>query len=232
MAMGRLYRIDIPGVPQHLVTRGHDRDPCFHRDLDRAVYLKYLREEAAKSESDIHAFVLMSNHVHLLATGNRKGSLSKLMQHTGRRYCRYVNRAYGRTGTLFESRFHNSLVDSADYFMNCMVYIELNPVRAGMVSTPWEHVWSSHRDNASGEPGGMLTPHKLYLSLGPDTSSRAEAYRRLVLQPLGDECLNSIRQAIAKSAVLGGEIFQKAVEETLQQPVILKPRGRPRKTKK
>jgi len=225
--MGRLYRIDLPGVPQHLVARGHDRKPCFYRDLDRAVYLKYLRDESAKSESDIHAFVLMTNHVHLLATGRRERSLSKLMQHLGRRYCRYVNRVYGRTGTLFEGRFHSSLVDSADYLMNCMVYIELNPVRAGMVSMPSDYPWSSHRDNAGGAPGGILTPHKRYLSLGEDRTSRASAYRRLAVQPLGGECLANIRHAIAKNALLGHDSFRKSVEEMLQRSVAVRPRGRP-----
>lgn len=232
MAMGRLYRIDLPGVPQHLVARGHDRKPCFHRDLDRAVYLKYLRDESIKSESDIHAFVLMTNHVHLLATGRREHSLSKLMQHLGRRYCRYVNRVYGRTGTLFEGRFHSSLVDSADYLMNCMAYIELNPVRAGMVSAPADYPWSSYRDNAGGDPHGILIPHKRYISLGDDRVSRAQAYRRLVLEPLGGECLGRIREAIAKNSLLGSDSFQKGIEEMLQRSVAVRPRGRPRKTEK
>ena len=230
--MPRPARFDLPGVPQHLVTRGHDRKPCFRRDLDRAVYLKYLRDASSKSESEIHAFVLMTNHVHLLATGRQRGSLSKLMQQVGRRYCRYVNRLYGRTGTLFEGRFHSSLVDTADYFMNCMAYIELNPVRAGMVSAPLEYPWSSHRDNASGEPKGILTPHERYLRLGKDRPGRAAAYQRLVLEPIAPERLESIREAIARNAVLGGPSFETYVEDVLQRPVALKPHGRPRKPKK
>src|SRR2546422_6579877 len=156
-------RIDVPGFPQHLIARGNNRGPCFFNDRDRRVFLKYLGEACVIHECDVHALVLMTNHVHLLATGKRPGSISRTMQSVERRYSRYVNSAYGRTGTLYDGRFKSSIVETGAYFLACMRYIELNPVRAGMVAMPADFAWSSFRQNSSGLPKGLITAHAEYL---------------------------------------------------------------------
>lgn len=226
--MPRPPRLDVPGLPQHLVARGHDRKDCFRRELDRAVYLKYLREALDKSECQVHAYVLMTNHVHLLATGSKPRSISRLMQSVGRRYCRYVNRAYQRSGALFEGRFKSSLVDSEAYLLACMRYIELNPVRAGMVDHPSRYWWSSFRENASGDPGGLVVPHSEYLRLGPDRGKRRAAYAALLDQPLDSSQLREIRHASAKNGVLGDESFHDALKVELDREVGIVAPGRPR----
>ena len=228
--MPRPPRIDVPGVPQHLVTRGHDRRDCFFRELDRVVYLKYLEEALEQSACDMHAYVLMSNHVHLLVTGRFERSISRLMQFTGRRYCRYVNRAYERTGTLYEGRFKSSLIESEAYLLECMRYIDLNPVRAGIVDRPDRYPWSSYRQNAGGDPRGFLKPHYEYLRLGSDRYTRAAAYSQLVAQPLADEQLERIRNASAKNGVLASDEFKNALQIRLAREVSIVGPGRPRKS--
>ena len=230
--MPRPPRLDVPGLPQHLVARGHDRKECFRREFDRAVYLRYLREALDKSECEVHAYVLMTNHVHLLATGRKPRSISRLMQFVGRRYCRYVNRVYGRTGALFEGRFKSSLVDSEAYLLACMRYIELNPVRAGMVDHPAGYSWSSFRENASGDPSGLVAPHLEYLRLGGDRGARRAAYTALLNQPLDPNQLREIRHASAKNGVLGDQSFQEALELELDREVAIVAPGRPRKKPK
>src|SRR6266545_4048494 len=160
--MARLPRIDIPGVPQHVIVRGVNRQPCFCNESDYLGYLACLRDVAGERGVAVHAFVLMTNHVHLLATGSISRSISAMMQGIGRRYVRRVNQLYGRTGTLFEGRFRASLVQSERYLLTCMRYIELNPVRASMVGDPAAYRWSSFRGNARIEPMAWLRPHEEY----------------------------------------------------------------------
>ena len=230
--MPRPPRLDVPGLPQHLIARGHDRKQCFRRDLDRAVYLRYLREALDKSECEVHAYVLMTNHVHLLATGRKPRSISRLMQFVSRRYCRYVNRVYRRTGALFEGRFKSSLVDSEAYLLACMRYIELNPVRAGMADHPARYTWSSFRENASGDPAGLVAPHSEYLRLGADRIARRTAYVALLMQPLDANQLDEIRRAAARNGVLGDQAFHDALELELDRKVAIVGPGRPRKPPK
>ncbi len=194
------------------------------------MYLKYLREGLAKTGCDLHAYVLMSNHVHLLVTGRHEGSLSRLMQVLGRRYSRYVNRVYERTGALNEERFKSSLVESEAYFLECMRYIELNPVRARMVAHPGRYAWSSYRESVSGDPGGFLTPHTEYLRLGKDARTRGAAYRRLAEQPLKFACIESIRRASRRNEVLGTARFIEALEREMGRSVVVAPRGRPKRS--
>lgn len=225
--MPRPPRIDVPGLPQHLYARGHNKTDCFRSELDRTVFLKYLKEELAAGACEVHAYVLMTNHVHFLVTGHEEGALSKLMQHLGRRYCRYVNRSYHRSGALYEGRFKSSLVESEAYFLECMRYVELNPVRAGMVAHPSQYRWSSYRENALGEPKGLLVPHWEYQRLGRDAASRGAAYRALVEQPLDLRRIAEIRRTSAKNGVLGGPGFQSALELELGRRVAIAPPGRP-----
>ena len=225
--MPRPPRIDVAGLPQHLVARGHNRSDCFRREFDRVLYLKYLREEGVQSGCDIHAYVLMTNHVHLLVTGREEGSISRLMQHVGRRYCRYVNRAYERSGALYESRFRSSLIESEAYFLACMRYIELNPVRAAIVEHPRFYPWSSYRENATGQPAGFLVPHPEYLRLGQSAAARSAAYMALVQQPLESSRLESIRRASAKNGILATSSFHEVLGRELGRSVAIVPPGRP-----
>jgi putative transposase len=191
--MDSVLRPDVPGMPCHLWVRGNNRLPCFIGDEDRRIYLSYLAESAESFSTEVHAFVLMTNHVHLLVTGREPRSISRFMQQVNRRYSRYFNKAHDRTGTLYEGRFGSSHIESERYFFTAMPYIESNPVRAGLVRHPGDYPWSSHRQNASGAPDGLLTPHPLFIGLGGDPASRARAYLALFDLPEDEEALKVIR---------------------------------------
>ncbi len=227
--MPRTPRIDIAGLPQHLISRGNNRNDIFFRDRDRSVFLQYLAEACVDNDCSVHAFVLMSNHVHLLATGNASMAISRMMQDLGRRYVLYVNSAYKRTGALYEGRFRSSLVETSSYLFACMRYIELNPVRAAMVRRPGEHPWSSFGQNARGDPSGILTPHPEYLQLSADPERRGAAYLRMFDDAIPDDQLTAIRNSARMNRVLGGTLFCEAVEATLRRPVRVAARGRPRR---
>ena len=140
--MPRRPRLNLASVPLHIIQRGNNRQVCFSCDEDSSAYLRWLAEYAKKFGMDIHAYVLMTNHVHLLATPQRENSLSKTLQAVGRQYVRYFNHSYRRSGTLWEGRYKSSLVQSERYLLECYRYIELNPVRAGMVDDPADYRWS------------------------------------------------------------------------------------------
>ena len=225
--MPRSPRIDVPGLPQHLIVRGNNHGDVFFRDGDRLVFLSYLAEACAQDACDVHAFVLMTNHVHLLATGNGPMALSRMMQDVGRRYVKYVNSAYKRSGALYEGRFKSSLVETSSYFLTCMRYIELNPVRAGMAHGPAEYPWSSFGQNSSGEPSGLVAAHPEYLALGPDAARRGMAYVELFDEAIADSQLAAIRESGRMGRALGSDRFCAAVETTLRRPVKVAPQGRP-----
>ena len=201
--MSRLPRIDAPGLPQHLIARGNNKSDCFVTDRDRLVYLRYLREAALECRCALHAFVLMTNHVHLLATGWEAGAISRLMQSIGRRYAHYFNHVHGRTGTLYEGRFKSSVVEDDEYFFTLMRYIELNPVRARMVGSPDHYRWSSHRENAGGSPAGILSPHSLYVDLSSTPDARGAVYRGFFDKAIDDATLDLIRNNINKGRPMG-----------------------------
>ncbi|WP_319936646.1 transposase [Novilysobacter selenitireducens] len=156
--MPRLPRIDLPHIPQHVVQRGNDRRPCFFQPIDHVRYLDELRTAATRAGCAIHAYVLMTNHVHLLVTPGAGGQVGAMMQALGRRYVRYVNDRYGRTGTLWEGRYKACPVQSDAHLLRCYRYIELNPVRAAMVAKPGDHAWSSYAANALGTRDALVTP--------------------------------------------------------------------------
>jgi putative transposase len=207
--MARMPRIDIPGLPQHVIVRGNNRMPCFGCDMDYRVFLKYLGAALPDSDSRLHAFVLMTNHVHLLVTGQRGGAVSRLMQSVGRRYARYFNTAHDRSGTLFEGRFRASPIDSERYLLTCMRYIELNPVRAGIVRHPALYRWSSYRHHVGEETRAELTLHDEYLRLGPTPADLAIAYAAIVQESLSDEELARIRKCLNQNRGLGGPDFHQ-----------------------
>jgi putative transposase len=191
--MPRPPRLDLPGVPQHMVVRGINRAALFTDDQDRCVFLGYLRDALQPPGIRLHAYVLMTNHVHMLGTADRPGMLSDFVQAIGRRFAPYANARQQRTGSLFEGRFHSSLVDTERYFLTCMRYIEMNPVRAGLVTRPASFPWSSFSENASGHPAGLLSPHDEYLRLGRSADERGAAYRALFSDVMGPETLAMIR---------------------------------------
>jgi putative transposase len=227
--MARLARIDVPEIPQHLIVRGNNRSTLFRDDGDRIIFLRYLDSALETCACDLHAYVLMSNHVHLLATGHRPGEVSELMQRVGRKFARVVNLRWGRTGTVFEGRFRSSLVDSESYLFTCMRYIELNPVRAGLVAAPSDYAWSSFGQNAGGDPHAPVAAHPLYRTLGTSPEERGRAYRGMVGEGLTDQELDRIRTSVQKCRALGSQTFCASVEAKLDRPVAPRPQGRPRK---
>lgn len=229
MGMPRPPRLELPGVPLHVIQRGNNRAACFFEDLDRRFYLKCLAESAAKNGCAIHAYALMTNHVHLLVTPEETGATAAMLQDIGRRYVRVINTAHGRTGTLWEGRFKSSLVDTERYLLACHRYIELNPVRAGLVSHPGDYTWSSHLHYAAGRPDGLITVHPSFLSLGNTPAERQEAFRALFLEELDQKTLAEIRAAVNAGCALGSESFLSTMETTLGRPLRPPRLGRPAK---
>jgi putative transposase len=224
--MPRRPRINLAGHPQHVVQRGHNREACFFADEDYLFYLHWLREGAKKYACDIHAYALMTNHVHLLVTAHRPDAISRLMQSLGRRYAQYANRVYKRSGSVWEGRFKSSLIQAEEYLLTCYRYIELNPVRADMVRDPGEYRWSSYRWHGLGAGNELITDHPLYMALGLDETERRAAYRALFRAHLDEEALDEIRKASNRSLPLGSERFKEQVEAALGRRVGLRPRGR------
>ncbi len=227
--MPRPPRLDLACVPQHVIQRGNDRQPCFFREIDYIRYLQDLREAALKYGCQVHAYVLMTNHVHLLATPGEIGAVSRMMQSVGRRYVRFINDTMARTGTLWEGRYKSSLVDSEHYLLACYRYIELNPVRAGMVATPAGYRWSSYGCNGQGSVDLLITPHAAYQQIHPDDKSRLACYRSLVAQGIGDDELAMIRTYAQRQRALGTNKFQQAIESQLGRRAGIGVPGRPRK---
>jgi putative transposase len=230
--MARLPRLDLPGIAQHIVQRGNDRQACFADDADYLHYRQELGEAALKHGCALHAYVLMTNHVHLLLTPSEPGAVSRMMQAIGRRYVGSFNTRYRRTGTLWEGRFKAALVDSERYLLTCYRYIELNPVRARMVVRPNEYRWSSHHCNANGVDEPRITPHPCYLALGTDPTERRETYCSLFDESPSSEEAEAIRAHTRQQRALGSDRFQAQVEALTQRAATLRPRGRPRTTDK
>jgi putative transposase len=232
--MARRARLLLPGVPLHIIQRGNNRQDCFRADDDYRQYLEWLAEYAKASGCRVHAYVLMSNHCHLLVSGRQPEGPAALMKALGQRYVQYFNRRYGRTGSLWEGRFRSCPVQQESYFMACQRYIELNPVRAGIVKRPGDYRWSSYRANAEGvaEEGpdaSIVTPHALYRSLGVDDVRRHAAYRELHRLELEPHVIGAIRAATNGNYALGNERFAKKVAAVSGQRAVRGRAGRPRK---
>jgi len=227
--MPRAPRLEIPGVPLHIVQRGVNRCATFLCSEDRGFYL-HLLEQAFRAESvALHAYVLMGNHVHLLASAHVSGRISKGMQHVNQCFVRAFNQHHGRTGTLWEGRFRSSLVQTDRYLLTVMRYIELNPVRAALVEHPWDHPWSSVHAHLRCRVDARLTPHPVYLALGPTAEGRASAYRDWLRQGCSDEQTAAIRARLRSQRALGDERFVAMVERTLVLPAGHRSPGRPRR---
>lgn len=227
--MPRRARLRIAGLPLHLIQRGNNRSACFHADEDRSLYLHHLTELSCKFGCAVHAYVLMTNHVHLLLTPADKEGPSLLMKHLGQRYVQYINKTYRRSGTLWEGRFRSSIVQKRGYLLRCYRYIELNPVRAGMVQHPADHPWSSYAANAEGKHSGLLTPHAEYLALGAAIDERIAAYQALFRTDLDSITLREIRSATNGGYALGSGRFKAEIAAILGRRAGPGRSGRPKK---
>ncbi len=224
--MPRRARMYIPGLPYHVVQRGNNREACFLEVENYQIYLGLWNELSQRYGVAVHAYCLMTNH--FLVTPESEASVSNTMKVVGSRYAQYINRRYRRTGTLWEGRHRTSLVQSERYLLSCYRYIELNPVRAGMVGRPEEYRWSSYGVNAWGDPG-WLTQHNEYHRLGVTSDVRRHAYRDLFKQRLNDDDLNLFRKAAHYCQPVADDRFRKQIEEKYGLSIGQMKRGRPAK---
>lgn len=224
--MPRKPRLNLIGIPQHIVQRGNNRQTTFVADQDYAFYLECLQDAADKYGCDLHAYVLMTNHVHLLATPTKAGSVSRMMQSIGRRYVRYMNFTYKRSGTLWEGRHKASLVGDEQYLLACYRYIELNPVRANMVEHPADYRWSSYRHHSGEKPNTLIRDHVQYLALGLTGQERQAAYRELFRYRLDPGLIDEVRNATRQGLIIGSDRFKAEIEAMLKRKMEPAKRGR------
>ncbi len=226
--MPRKPRFFLPDIPVHVVIRGNSRRVVFVEDADRTAYLAWLKEAIEKYKVNLHAYVLMDNHVHLLLSADEPNYISRVMQHIGRKYVPYFNHKYEKSGTLWEGRFKGSMIETEQYLLCCYRYIELNPVRANKVKRPGEWRWSSYACNAYGEENKLIKPHSVYLAIHKDKDKRVNYYRegfRHILQP---SLINDLRSAVQTGTPLGNDRFKQEVEQLLGVKVGYAKRGRPK----
>ncbi|HEB26690.1 MAG TPA: transposase [Porticoccus sp.] len=228
--MSRLPRFCPVGLAQHIIQRGNNRSVCFADEQDFSAYAHWLEEYADKFEVSIHAWVFMTNHVHLLATPAKEDGVQLLMQSLGRRYVQYFNFTYRRSGTLWEGRYKSCAVQQEDYLLACYRYIELNPVRAGMVTDPSDYIWSSYRSNGLGVKSTLCTPHSEYMALGDNLEKRLSSYRELLKGQVDSDLITDIRQSINRGLLLGSERFKDEVELLYGRRVKPAKMGRPKKS--
>lgn len=225
--MPRRARLVLPGVAIHAIQRGNNRSTCFFDDEDRAFYLFHLGRLLPRAYCRLHAYCLMSNHVHLLLTSEQADGCGALMKGIGQLYTQYVNKRYGRCGSLWEGRFKSCLVQSEDYVLECHRYIELNPVRAGMARCADAYPWSSYRANANGESCELLSAHEEYIRLGRSSGERQAVYRDLFGSLQGHDRLQEIRTATNGGYALGSASFKRAIARVLGRRVEPGDAGRP-----
>jgi putative transposase len=229
--MARMRRLVVPGQPLHVIQRGNNRAASFVGTGDFLHYKYFLRAASERAQCAIHAYALMGNHIHLLVTPADEHGPARMMQQLGRRYVRYFNACHARTGTLWEGRYRSTLIDSHHYFFTCSRYIELNPVRAGLVAHPEQYRWSSFHHNAHGARDPLLTPHALYRELGTRPLDQRTNYRALFATVIGADALDAIRRATNRGTVLGTTRFRSAIEEAAQRRVTRLARGGDRRSR-
>jgi putative transposase len=227
--MARLPRLTLSGYPHHVILRGNNRQDIFMSVADREFMLSVLAEEAKQHGVEVHAYVLMSNHIHLLLTPQRDQALPRMMQALGRRYVRHFNLRHGRTGTLWEGRYRSSLIQTERHLLACMVYLDLNPVRAGLVADPADHPWSSHGHYTGARVDKTLTPHAMYWQLGNTPFDREAAYTDLVLAGLPASQVGAMTQATLSGWALGDEGFKRGLQSQTERRVSPGRAGRPLK---
>ena len=225
--MPRKPRFFVAGAPVHAVQRGHGKAAVFFDDFDYLEYLRCLKQAADSCGCTIHAYVLMTNHIHLLLTPDRADSVARLFQGIGRDYVRHINKTYQRSGGFWEGRYKCNVIDSSDYLLRCMRYIETNPVRAKMVDQAADYRWTSYAANALGVSNAIILPHAEYAALGTTIAVRTAAYRALFAAPPNANELHALRAALQTGTPLGNERFKAEIETTLQIKVGQARRGRP-----
>lgn len=230
--MPRKARFYHPGVPVHAFQRGHNKAAVFFKDEDYLHYLRCLKRAADDCGCAVHAYVLMTNHVHLLLTPEYSDSISNLFRQIGLHFVRYMNTTYQRRGSLWEGRHKGNMIDTESYFLTCMRYIEMNPVRAGMIDHPADYRWSSYAANALGIDNVILQAHPQYLSLGQESNARQSAYRDLFMLNVEADELDKIRASLSSGTPLGNDRFIRQIEETVGRKIGEIRPGRPRKSTK
>lgn len=225
----RQTRLILEGHAHHIIQRGNNRQVIFFEDADRRFFLSALADALLAHDCALHAYVLMTNHVHLLITPAGAHGIAGVMQSLGRRYVGHVNRAYRRTGTLWEGRFKSTIVDREAYLLACYRYIEANPVRAGMVERAADYAWSSHRGNALGKRDRLLSQHECYRALGATAAARQANYRLMFDEGLADETIETLRDATQRGWIPGRDSFRHQIAAALGRRVDPPVRGRPRK---
>ena len=225
--MPRRSRLIVPGLPVHAVQRGVNRAACFFDDADRDFYVLHLARLLGEAGCALHAYCVMSNHVHLLMTPRREDSCERLFRRLSLIYVQYINRKHGRTGTLWEGRFRSCIVQSEVYLLSCYRYVELNPVRAGMVRHPVQYEWSSYGVNGGGQACAWITPHAEYSRLGTGDEERRQAYRALFGKPVDPRLVANIRDHTNGGYALGSSVFRAEVARRLGRPVSPGMPGRP-----
>lgn len=228
--MPRQPRLIVVGYPHHIISRGNNRSVIFYNDKDRRFFIECLKAAKEKTESKIYAYCLMTNHVHLLLEPSSEDGIGDLIQSLGRRYVRYINQTYKRTGTLWEGRFKSSLVSKDEYLLVCARYIELNPIRAKMVDNPKDYSWSSFGFRAEGRTDELLDEDPVYKGLGKTPRERQTNYKEWFKRSIPKEELSLIRNAVQKGGIFGNKGFLDRVAQLTGRDVILRPRGRPRKS--
>lgn len=225
--MARLARLPAAGFPQHVIQRGNNRQVVFHEDADYVAYLGWLQDAARANDVAIHGYVLMPNHVHLLATPGRDDGIGRMMQSLGRRYVRWHNDKYRRSGALWDGRYRAALVEAERYLLACLRYIELNPVRAGLVELPQHYRWSSCAHHVGMTVDPLITDHALVWALGNTPYARQSAYRALLEEPLPASDVDSLRAATNRGRALGSTEFLQSVGADRIPAQLPRPRGRP-----
>lgn len=230
--MPRRPRVALPNIPLHIIQRGNNRQACFYAEQDYQFYLEWLEKYAKEAGCAIHSYVLMTNHVHVLLTPDKAESVGQMMKKLGQRYVQYVNRTYRRSGTLWEGRYRSCLIQDEVYLLTCHRYIELNPVRAGMVEHPADYPWSSYLLNGQGmDSNKLLSPHPLYMALGGTGFERQVAYRELFRYQMEPGVIDEIRKSTNGNFVLGDSRFTEQVETMLGRRATPGKSGRPKREK-
>ena len=229
--MARQPRLILPHEPHLIVQRGNDNQLIFRDDEDHRRFLEWLRESAKFYRVAIHAYVLMPNHLHVLATPSDEDGLAAMMQKVGRLYVPWFNNKYGRSGTLFQGRFRTSVIDPDAYFLACIRYIELNPLRNQLAFDPLDYPWSSYAHHAGVRPDPLITDHAKYWELGNTPFQREAAFIELAGQGMSGQELDTINAAVLKGAPLGSHAFKVALEHKTKRQILPAKRGRPFKAK-
>jgi putative transposase len=230
--MARLPRLTVPGYPHHIIQRGNNRQPIFTATADYELLLSLVDEHARKQQVAVHGYVLMSNHFHLLATPETADGIPQMMQAVGRRYVRTYNLRHGRTGTLWEGRYRSTLIQAERYLLACMVYMDLNPVRAGMVADPAAYTWSSHHHYIGHRQDRVVTPHPLYWEMGNTPFAREQAYLELVRAGIPEEQKRVLTDSALRGWALGEPDYVAELQRRTERRISRGQVGRPKQAGK